>query len=492
VKRILLRPATIAASAWTFVYLLLCATGQRFSTRFLDFGWQLIPTETLRADPLGSVWHLHIQPPLWNLIVGAVLAWSPMSDSVSLQLVLFAFGVTGVALLASLLAHLFTQPILGAAIATVVMLDPQVLAGAFTPTYDLPTTCGLIAALWLVVMQPRSPRFTLISLAAVGTAVVLTRTVFHPLWLVLLLVGSWWVVRRSVDRRTVVWTVGIPLVLIGGWMVKNEVMFDRPTLSSWFGMNVQRAVVPIATDDQLAGWAATGDISEITAAYPSGFSSFSTYEPYVGECIAGHDHPSTADPIRRGPDSLPNFNAECYLPIYDIAGDDALWVITNHPSLYLEGRWWAMRAWVMEAPPPESATSSIYDAFRPVYRVAELGLPLTLPSIRLGELPWGALDVPQHLSLLQALATVLVIMAGIRAVWRRLRRRASSPWIQVEVVAGLIVGWNLAVGVLFELGEQFRFRAMTDPITMSIGIWLAWRLVSHVRGRPRAQGLAVS
>jgi hypothetical protein len=94
--------------------------------------------------------------------------------------------------------------------------------------------------------------------------------------------------------------------------------------------------------------------------------------------------------------------------------------------------------------------------------------------------------------MLQALATVLVIMAGVRAAWRRLRRRASSPWIQVEVVAGLIVGWNLAVGVLFELGEQFRFRAMTDPITMSIGIWLAWRLVSHVRGRPRAQGLAVS
>ena len=195
--------------------------------------------------------------------------------------------------------------------------------------------------------------------------------------------------------------------------------------------------------------------------------------------------------MRPGPDSLPNFNAECYLPIYDIAADDALWVITNHPSLYLEGRWWAMRAWVMEAPPPLLTTSPIYDAFRPVYRVAELGLPLTLPSIRLGELPWGAFDVPQHLSLLQALATVLVIMAGVRAAWRRLRRRASSPWIQVEVVAGLIVGWNLVVGVLFELGEQFRFRAMTDPITMSIG-GLARLAAGPPRSRTNlaAQGLA--
>jgi hypothetical protein len=95
-------------------------------------------------------------------------------------------------------------------------------------------------------------------------------------------------------------------------------------------------------------------------------------------------------------------------------------------------------------------------------------------------------SVPTHLSLLQAVATLLVVCAGIRAGWRRLWRRVSSPWIQVEVVAALIVGWNLVVGVLFELGEQFRFRATTDPITVSIGIWLTWRLFGHIRRRHAA------
>ena len=318
--------------------------------------------DVLRADPIGSVWHLHIQPPLWNLLIGGVLAWSPMPDAISLQIVQFAFGVVGVALLASLLARLFARPVVGVVVATVVMLDPQVLAGAFTPTYELATTCGLIAVMWLVVVQPRSPRFTLVSLSAVGTAVVLTRTVFHPAWLALLLLVSWWTVRRSIDARTIVWTVAMPLVLVGGWMVKNEVMFDRPTLSSWFGMNLQRAVLPIATDDQLDSWAADGDISEITAAYPSGFVSYSAYEPYVGECIPKGDHAATTDLTRVGPLAIPNFNADCYLPVYDIADDDATWAITNHPSLYLEGRWWALRAWVMEAPPPLLPTSPIYDA----------------------------------------------------------------------------------------------------------------------------------
>jgi hypothetical protein len=366
------------------------------------------------------------------------------------------------------------------------MLDPQVLAGAFTPTYEIPTTCGLVAVLWLIVVRPRSARFTLVSLAIVGTAIVLTRTVFHPVWLALLLAPSWWVVRRCVDRRTVALALAIPIMLIGGWVVKNAVVFDRPTLSSWFGMNMQRAVVPLATDEQLTSWAAEGDISEITAAYPNGFVSYSAYEPYVGPCVAKHSHPATANVTRGGPDGPPNLNAECYLPIFDIAGHDARWVIAHHPSLYLEGRWWALRAWVADTPPPLSGTSAVYDVMRPIYRVAELGVPSTLPSVRWAGLPFGAFATKTHFSLMQAAATLLVIGAAIRAAWRRLRRRPSSPWVHVEVVAGLIVGWNLVIGVLFELGEQFRFRTTTDPITMSIGAWLAWRLIGRLRRPPVA------
>jgi hypothetical protein len=108
--RLIARPGLVAAGAWTSVYMLLWASGQRFSTRYLDIAWQLVPIETLRSDPIGSVWRLHIQPPMWNLLVGGVLAWSPLPDSISLQAVQFAFGIISVALLASLLARLFARP----------------------------------------------------------------------------------------------------------------------------------------------------------------------------------------------------------------------------------------------------------------------------------------------------------------------------------------------------------------------------------------------
>src|SRR5687768_7475998 len=66
------RAGWLAAGAWVVVYLLVWATGQRFSTAYLDYGWQLVPWDTLSTRPLQSVWFLHIQPPLWNLSLGGL------------------------------------------------------------------------------------------------------------------------------------------------------------------------------------------------------------------------------------------------------------------------------------------------------------------------------------------------------------------------------------------------------------------------------------
>ena len=60
--------------------MVLWATGQRFST-CLDIAWRLIPVESCAPIP-AEVSHLHIQPPLWNLLIGGVLA-GPLPDAIS-------------------------------------------------------------------------------------------------------------------------------------------------------------------------------------------------------------------------------------------------------------------------------------------------------------------------------------------------------------------------------------------------------------------------
>lgn len=88
------RPAVAAAARWALAYVIVWTSGQRFSTAYLDYGWQMLPYDTLRADPLGSVWYLHIQPPLWNLTIGCIGRWSPFPAAlVVLTAVVIAVGL---------------------------------------------------------------------------------------------------------------------------------------------------------------------------------------------------------------------------------------------------------------------------------------------------------------------------------------------------------------------------------------------------------------
>ncbi|MEY3619339.1 MAG: hypothetical protein RL726_2037, partial [Actinomycetota bacterium] len=86
------RASTRAAAVWTVVYIVVWATGQRFDTRYLNYGWQLIPWDVLSNDPLRSVWYLHVQPPLWNAFLGG-LAWiTPFGDSLVMQVAIALIG----------------------------------------------------------------------------------------------------------------------------------------------------------------------------------------------------------------------------------------------------------------------------------------------------------------------------------------------------------------------------------------------------------------
>ena len=481
-------PVASATTAWTALYIGLWSTGQRFSTNFLDIGWQLVPRATLRDDPFGSVWYLHVQPPLWNLTLGVVMRWSPLPDSISLQLLLLALAMATVAMLASLLFRLTSNSWLAIGGSLVAMADPQVLANLTQPTYEMVTTFGLVTVVWLVVHQPRSPRFTLVAVVIAGTAIVMIRTVFHPIWLVVLVGACAWMYRDRLAWRTVALVCLIPIATIGGWMLKNEVVFGRATLSSWSGMNLQRAVVQVATDSQLAEWSARGEISELSVAFPGGFRTYPEYAELVEPCVARHSHPAVAALWRDDQHFVPNYNAECFLPIFDQAGRDARAVILHHPAVFLEGRWWAARAWFVDGGLPAAPVSSLYQPLRSMYRVLDLAVPARLPSTRYAGSEFGVSSGRVRPSLSKIAFTILVLGAGLRAGIRRLRRLPTSRFAAVEMIAALIVGWSMAIGVLFELGEQMRFRTMTDPITTALGIWLCARLIAHVRERSGDRG----
>ncbi len=479
-KVVLVRPAVIAGGVWTAIYALLCATGQRFSNFYLTIAWQLIPEEILRADPIRSTYYLHIQPPLWNLALGSVLRWSPFADGISMQLLQFTFGVLTAALLASLLHRLGLRSWLAVVLALVATCSPDVLLNAFTPTYEMPVACGLVAMVWALAGRRRSPARSLLLATVFATLVVLTRSVYHPAWLVAVFALVVWAYRGSIPWRKVVLAGALPLVLVGGWMLKNELLFDRLTMSSWFGMNLQRAVIPVLPVADKQQMFDDGKISQISFEYPVGFGNYDLYEPYFPKCTPEHSDPATAVPLRVNEVKIPNLNYECFLPVFDQAGKDAVAVIKAHPKVFLEGRAWSARTWFALNEGPINGESPLLKALYYGYRTGTVAVPGYLSTRDWGTPIFGDLSVVDHFSLVMVALTVLVVVSGLIALWRVLRRRAGPADRDLRdtltiAVAGVTVLWTFLTGITFELGEQARFRTMIDPLVVGVGLFLVAR-----------------
>jgi hypothetical protein len=90
-----------------------------------------------------------------------------------------------------------------------------------------------------------------------------------------------------------------------------------------------------------------------------------------------------------------------------------------------------------------------------------------------------------RLSITHMLATIAVLVAGVRAVPRLGRTRAGNHRAGrqraiVTVLVATIVAWTMLAGIVLELGEQSRFRNAIDPLVLAVGglivveRWKSW------------------
>ena len=465
-----------AAVIWGVVYAVIGVTGQRFSTEYLGYAWQLVPYEILRDDPVGSVWNLHIQPPLWNLVVGVIGRWSPLPDGISFQLLQAGFGMLLTALLAVILLRLRCRPWIAVLVALIATLNPEVLRNAFEPTYELATASGLVGLVWVLSSwSPGRESRTLLGASGVATAVVLTRSLYHPVWAVAVVAVIAWTFRRALTRRQIIAAFLIPLVFAGGWMLKNELLFGRATMSSWFGMNLQRAVIPVLPLAEKEQMYAEGRLSEVAMIGP--FGAYDLYRDAVPACVPEHDHPALSVELRDYPVPVPNLNYECFLPVYDLAGADARAVIREYPGVWLDGRVWSARTWFATNNLADTSPSWPLRQLGNVYQLIRIDVSGTISTSEWGTPIYGDLTVDTRFSLTMLNLTLLAFAVGHTSTWRLLRRHSEVADVDlartlVLSIAGATALWTFVVGVVGELGEQARFRTMTDPLVLALGLYV--------------------
>ena len=476
-----------AAVAWFAVYVLACLTGQRFNTDYLNYGWQLIPWDVLSTDPLRSVFYLHIQPPLWNLFLGTTAWMSPFSDRVTLQVLMALIGFA-VAWLAALLGQrLGLSRRVAVIVALIATLHPEVLKGAFEPTYELATAALLLAVLIAVsdLTRKENVRRSLVILAGAVTVTALTRSLYHPAWALVIVIFGLWLMRRRINWKSSVLVLSIPVIFMGSWMAKNEVMFGHTTMSSWFGMNLQRAVIPVLPKDDLDEMYAKGQISEIAMIGP--FGKYELYENVFEDCVPTRSHRSLAEPMRTTDQWSPNFNYECFLPLYDQAGKDAIAVIKEHPEAWLEGRLWSLRTTIAVSPIPSESKSEVMTGLDRVFSIARLDFGGVLSTKGWGTPIYGQLEAHADFGLMLIPMYLTIGWIGLWQILQRLRRKQLSAASTIYVVGSFTVAFTVIVGAIAELGEQSRFRTMIDPIVTVMFLALVIPVVQRWYRRFRTQ-----
>lgn len=480
------RPEFAAAAVWSGVYLVVAIGGQNFSTAYLNFGWQLVPWDVLSSDPFRSVWFMHIQPPLWNLLLGTSSWVSPVSDAVTLQAVMFVIGAGLAGASAALALRLGAGRRTATIVAVAATIHPEVLKGAFEPNYELGVALLLVLVLTAVGRLENPSRRNLIRLVVVLTVLVMTRSLYHPLLAVVVAGLALVAVRRHVDRRTLAVVVAIPLVIVGGWVVKNQALFGTPNLSSWFGMNLQRAVVPVLDRDDLERMFERGEVSEVAMIGP--FGRYDLYENAVDACAPTHSHRSLTEPTRASDEYSPNFNYECYIPLFEQAGRDAWAVIREHPDAWLEGRLWSLRTTFAVATLPSESPSVGLRVLDDVYSVARLDYRGVISTAGWGTPIYGRLEAPADFSLTLVAAYSLLVVAGALVAVRWIRRRSVTTSDLVVMIAALLALFTVVVGAVAELGEQSRFRTATDPLVVVV---VAVGIERWVRRRRQPQAESV-
>lgn len=431
------------------------AVGIRFDDTPLSYFWQYLDAAALRGDGWWrAVFCQHTQPPAFNLFLALGLHTADPRSFFAWSGVLFGLALHGGLYWAA--RQLGVRPWLSAVLSVALALNPASILMETWLFYTYPVAALLMLSVVLLFRafsgQSTSALFAALSLAAL---VVLTRSLFHLGWFLLvvaLIVGA------ARARRRALLVALFPLALAGSVYVKNGLVFGRPTASSWLGFSLSRLTTTRLSAPQRA---ALGDsLSDLAGYLP--WWPLDRYPPHYRDSL--RDLPAvpvlTAATRENG---NPNFNHSAYLRIADVFLQDARTVLRRHPEVYWEA---TQRAWATHYLPIHDYAmfgrrrAEAARFLRPVERVYEgMGFAFAMAAWDWGEpLPpfearpgWGW----------AWLTLGLWLMAVMMAIGQR-RSRAHC-------VTLLYVALNIAVvavvGNSLELGENQRFRFLSEPLT---------------------------
>jgi hypothetical protein len=417
-----------AISLLAFAACWLC--GMRLPAGDLENAWHLLDAELLRHDLLRSVFYLHAQPPLLNLVVGTALKLFGSAAPAALTILWASCAIAAVLathhLALRLGARRWAAFVAGASVA----VAPATWLYVHHVGPEMATAAALVGSAAFVAQGTRRSLWT--GFALLGIACCLRSLLAPPAVLVALAIVG----RKGVGPALAVFAV------LAAISLKNAAIAGTLSTSSWVGMNFARVTVARLPPAQ------RNDLSPVAALAP-----FSSGEEYAALVPVAHTGVAALDQLRKSSGAT-NYNALVFARVSRMLLRDDLRAIRTSPRAVFSG--WAL-SWML--------------FFRPAgewHYIAENRQRIA---------PWASfwdrvvcLELPLPFSLLGQTEVFLTLLAGVALIARSLLR-APGPGLWYAVV---LIACVACLGNTFDVGENYRFRFLVAPLWAAVAA-AGWR-----------------
>lgn len=463
------------------------AVGVRYDDGLLHNAYQLLDVRLLRDEPFTSIFYLHSQPPLFNLFAAAILQL-PGSLVQGVLAALWALaGLATALLLFATMVRLGTRTWLAAVIVCLFVVAPEtVLTESWFFYTELQILLTALAMFALArYAADRRTRDGVLFASCLG-ALVLLRSSFHIVLLVVVLAVVWR--QLALSGRQVAAIAAVPLLVVAAWSVKNVLVFDSWSNSSWLGMNLSylaHAGVSQADCERLVT-SGTVDPSACRVAFraPSAYIDRFPHPKHYGNAATDALSKSTGQP---------NFNASLYDDVASQYQKDSI-ALLRHGGVDAIARA-ELAAYTVWAEPGDDSLqlrgdrhplASYADWFDRLVLLRPVATGWNDPArfeASSGPFPWGEALGSVSWTLL---ALVGFAAYGVGVAWRRGGRRSALRTF--VTVAAIMLAWSIVVGNALDYRENNRFRIEAGPLLLvlaAVGIEFA---IQKITGQRRAHG----
>jgi hypothetical protein len=420
---------------------------------------------------------------LFNLFTSAIVQL-PDAAVQSVLAVLWALaGLATALLLFATMARVGVRPWLGVVVVCLFVIAPETILTENWFFYTELEVLVTALALYALVRFASDRRVRDGALFASCLAVlVLTRSSFHILLMVLVLLIVWR--QLALSPRELAAIAAVPLLVAGAWSVKNVVVFDSWTNSSWLGMNLSYVAHAGVSKSECRRLVAGGRVSTFACDVP-----FRPASVYIRHFPHPERHGNAATDEVTKSTGQPNFNASLYTDVAAQYQHDSIELLRDGGVAAI-GRA-ELAAYTLWAEPGDDSLQLRADR-RPIAAYADWfdRLVLLRPvasgwndparfGASAGPFPWGdALGSVSYTILLLA----GFALAGTVLAWRR---RQDAPLRTVATVSAVVLAWSIVVGNALDYRENNRFRVEAAPLLLLLGAIGLELTIRHVVTRRR-------